>query len=389
MAEDHRSTQSLKILLGVSTILTALLASGLDGIKLPCPVGRECPQELLPLPHCNASQLADGRVEALCKILIKAPPLLFFIPSDPEVMTLDELLISDVPLAHNEVAVMSLTRVHVKKWDDFPLSSTNRYDCFISNSSSLLEHVALYSFMVFVRQLELSVTFPKPVKIAIANCSKAQESSKVHCDVYGFKRRFINNDSLPAPMKKFPSIALTLVLIYQWNVEHAVTSKINVTFSGRVKSIPSVALQIIAPFRFTRLVLYSWTRNVLLAKLESPPMRYRVCVAERDFIPGIPITENICRCISQSRVSLFVINAEFCRSRWCMFEMMLAQHRLFESERDEHIVFIKKGPIDESEITPMLSYLITSRTYIDVPQSGSDERLQDIFWLQLQVALQQ
>ncbi|XP_075547368.1 toll-like receptor 2 [Dermacentor variabilis] len=133
----------------------------------------------------------------------------------------------------------------------------------------------------------------------------------------------------------------------------------------------------------------SWTRNVLLAKLESPPMRYRICVAERDFIPGIPITENICRCISQSRVSLFVINSEFCRSRWCMFEIMLAQHRLFESERDEYIVFIKKGPVDESEMNPMLSYLTTSRTYIDVPQTGSDERLQDIFWLQLQVALQQ
>ncbi|KAL1423155.1 hypothetical protein MTO96_021522 [Rhipicephalus appendiculatus] len=133
----------------------------------------------------------------------------------------------------------------------------------------------------------------------------------------------------------------------------------------------------------------AWARDVLLAKLESPPMRYRVCVAERDFIPGIPITENICRCISQSRVSLFVLSAEFCRSRWCMFEMMLAQHRLFESDRDEHIVLIKKGPIDESQMCPILSYLTTSRTYIDVSQSESDERLRDIFWLQLQAALQQ
>nr|XP_037278533.1 toll-like receptor 2 [Rhipicephalus microplus] len=132
-----------------------------------------------------------------------------------------------------------------------------------------------------------------------------------------------------------------------------------------------------------------WTTEVLLARLESPPMRYRVCIAERDFIPGIPITENICRCISQSRVSLFVLSSEFCRSRWCMFEMMLAQHRLFESDRDEHIVLIRKGPIDESQMCPTLSYLTSSRTYIGAPESESDERLQDLFWLQLQMALQQ
>lgn len=131
----------------------------------------------------------------------------------------------------------------------------------------------------------------------------------------------------------------------------------------------------------------SWVRNILLVRLESPPIRYRVCVAERDFIPGIPIAENICRCISQSRVSLFVVSEGFCRSRWCMFELTLAQHRLFESERDEHIVFVQKNRVDEAQMGPMLSFLTKWRTYIDVPPPGSDERLQGLFWLKLQAAL--
>ncbi|KAL1446917.1 hypothetical protein MTO96_044448 [Rhipicephalus appendiculatus] len=42
-----------------------------------------------------------------------------------------------------------------------------------------------------------------------------------------------------------------------------------------------------------------WVLDVLLQKLESPPMQFRLCVAERDFIPGMEITENICRAIAQ------------------------------------------------------------------------------------------
>lgn len=71
-----------------------------------------------------------------------------------------------------------------------------------------------------------------------------------------------------------------------------------------------------------------------------------------------------------------------------MFELTMAQHRLFESERDEHIILIKMGDIDECDITPMLSFLMKSRTYIEVPRSGSPAKLFDLFWLQLQIALQ-
>ncbi|KAL1430320.1 hypothetical protein MTO96_015029 [Rhipicephalus appendiculatus] len=131
-----------------------------------------------------------------------------------------------------------------------------------------------------------------------------------------------------------------------------------------------------------------WVREVLLQKLESPPMEFRLCVAERNFIPGIKITENICRAIAQSRTSLFVISREFYRSRWCMFELSLAQHRLFESDRQDSMVFIKKNDVDESEMSALLQYLTKSRTYVQIPQDGSSETLYNLFWLQLQAALE-
>lgn len=132
-----------------------------------------------------------------------------------------------------------------------------------------------------------------------------------------------------------------------------------------------------------------WVRDVLLPRLESPPMQFRLCVAERDFIPGMEITENICRAIAQSRRSLFVLSHEFCRSRWCMFELSLAQHRLFESDRQDGMVFIKKNDVDESEMTSMLQYLTKSRTYVQLPPEGSRDAFNNLFWLQLQAALEQ
>ncbi|XP_077553995.1 toll-like receptor 6 [Haemaphysalis longicornis] len=131
-----------------------------------------------------------------------------------------------------------------------------------------------------------------------------------------------------------------------------------------------------------------WVHDVLLPKLESPPLKFRICVAARDFIPGIPITENICRAISQSRVSLFVLSPAFCRSRWCMFELSLAQHRLSNSERHDGLIFVKKEHIHECEMSNMLRFLTKSKPYIEVPPSNATERQNNRFWLQLQAALQ-
>ncbi|KAH9384589.1 hypothetical protein HPB48_026598 [Haemaphysalis longicornis] len=130
-----------------------------------------------------------------------------------------------------------------------------------------------------------------------------------------------------------------------------------------------------------------WDHGVLLLKLESLPLKFLLCYAERDFILGIPITENICRVISQSRVSLFVLSPAFCRSRWCMFELSLAQHRLSNSERHDGLIFVKKEHIHECEMSNMLLFLTKSRTYIEVPPSNVIERRNNLFCLQFEAAL--
>nr|XP_050035875.2 toll-like receptor 2 [Dermacentor andersoni] len=129
-------------------------------------------------------------------------------------------------------------------------------------------------------------------------------------------------------------------------------------------------------------------RDVLIPRLESPPMHFRLCVAERDFIPGLPIVENICRAIALSRTSVFVLSREFCRSRWCMFELSLAHHRLSESDRHYGIVLIKKNDVDESEMGDVVEYYVKSRTYVQLPLDSPDDAQKGFFWLQLQAALE-
>ncbi|KAL1423154.1 hypothetical protein MTO96_021521 [Rhipicephalus appendiculatus] len=147
------------------------------------------------------------------------------------------------------------------------------------------------------------------------------------------------------------------------------------------------------PFLWDAFVSYhnsdaEWVREHVVPTLESTLRRFRLCVAERDFIPGLPITENVCRGIAQSRKSLFVLSRQFCESRWCMFELTLAQHRLFESERENEMVFIRRQPMDDSSLCPLLRYLLRTKTYVQAPPEDAEESVHDYFWLQLRAALE-
>ncbi|KAK8764912.1 hypothetical protein V5799_032484 [Amblyomma americanum] len=147
------------------------------------------------------------------------------------------------------------------------------------------------------------------------------------------------------------------------------------------------------PFLWDAFVSYhnsdaDWVRDCVVPTLESSTLRFRVCIGERDFIPGMPIVENVYRAIAQSRKSLFVLSRDFCASRWCTFELTLAQHRLFESDRENQMVFILREEIADSEMCSLLKYLTKTRTYVQVPPVESDASVKDFFWLQLRAALE-
>ena len=72
----------------------------------------------------------------------------------------------------------------------------------------------------------------------------------------------------------------------------------------------------------------------ILDPLESGlngPSPYRLCWHSRDFIPGIPIMEQIARCIAESRKIIFVFSEHFSQSEFCRVELELAMKRYLSS----------------------------------------------------------
>ena len=58
---------------------------------------------------------------------------------------------------------------------------------------------------------------------------------------------------------------------------------------------------------------------------------YKLCWHSRDFIPGIPIMEQIARSISESRKIIFVFSEHFSQSEFCCAELQLAMNRYLSS----------------------------------------------------------
>ena len=52
----------------------------------------------------------------------------------------------------------------------------------------------------------------------------------------------------------------------------------------------------------------------------------KFCLAQRDFIVGMSIVDNIIRCISLSRRTVFIISHQFIKSGWCMEELIIAHN---------------------------------------------------------------
>lgn len=71
--------------------------------------------------------------------------------------------------------------------------------------------------------------------------------------------------------------------------------------------------------------------ETILPSLESGPSPYRLCWHSRDFLPGIPIMEQIVKTMAQSRKIIFVFSENFRRSEFCRVELELAMNRYMNS----------------------------------------------------------
>ncbi|XP_031723155.1 toll-like receptor 18 isoform X2 [Anarrhichthys ocellatus] len=129
-----------------------------------------------------------------------------------------------------------------------------------------------------------------------------------------------------------------------------------------------------------------WVRNQLLPCLESNGNSYRLCIHERDFMPGRWIIDNIIDNIESSRKVIFVLSQHFVNSDWCNYELYFAQQRAVGKTFGD-VILVLKEPMDPSSLPSKyckLKKMLSTKTYLEWPQQVSQ---QAFFWAQLKGVL--
>lgn len=154
----------------------------------------------------------------------------------------------------------------------------------------------------------------------------------------------------------------------------------------RARNIPLEELQ--RDLQFHAFVSYSehdsvWVKNELLPNLEKEDIK--ICLHERNFVPGKSIVENIITFIEKSYKSIFVLSPHFVQSEWCHYELYFAHHNLFH-EGSDNLILILLEPIPQDNIPSKyhkLKALMAKRTYLEWP---TEKGKRGLFWANIRAA---
>ncbi|OCT66618.1 toll-like receptor 2 [Xenopus laevis] len=129
-----------------------------------------------------------------------------------------------------------------------------------------------------------------------------------------------------------------------------------------------------------------WVRGELLHRLESCSPPYRVCIHERDFVPGKWIIDNIIENIENSRKIIFVLSHNFVNSEWCNYELYFAHQRAIGHALEDIILVVKEKVTMEDlpKRFQKLRKLLRTKTYLEWPL---EHTRQHFFWIQLKSIL--
>ncbi|KAG1665308.1 Histone H2B 3 [Nymphon striatum] len=153
---------------------------------------------------------------------------------------------------------------------------------------------------------------------------------------------------------------------------------------GAVRDVIPVALQ----YKYDAFVSYShsdvdWVMNNLIPNIETEELQMKLCLHERDFDIGNLVSENIFKSIENSRKTIIVLSNCYLTSKWCTFELHMAQHKLFDDSRDSLIVVELEKPA-KSLLDNNLKYVCRTRTYLEWNKSPMAQKY---FWKRLRQAI--
>nr|KAG5696804.1 hypothetical protein BaRGS_012827 [Batillaria attramentaria] len=124
-----------------------------------------------------------------------------------------------------------------------------------------------------------------------------------------------------------------------------------------------------------------WVRQHLMPELEER-LGLRLCVHERDFIPGKPIVDNIEETLQTSKKVLMVFSTDFARSQWCQFELTLCLSHVMDY--DDALLVVLLHDVPAHDMTSAMMAVLRTTTYIEWGE-GPDARAS--FWGRIKIAL--
>ena len=126
-----------------------------------------------------------------------------------------------------------------------------------------------------------------------------------------------------------------------------------------------------------------WVKNNFLPKLENQQTGLKFCVAQRNFMVGATIIDNIIRSINQSRKVVYVISQNFLKSGWCKEELLMG-HQESLSRGKNILICIFMPDIIQNQLPDRFRFILNHVTCIKWPR---DPAAQQVFWIMLQRTL--
>ena len=108
----------------------------------------------------------------------------------------------------------------------------------------------------------------------------------------------------------------------------------------------------------------------------------RCCVHQRDFKVGLAVTDNIVDALDKSKTFMIVLSRSFIKSKWCQFEVHLAQCKFFKERKSNTLLLIKDG-LKVTDVDRNMRHILKTWTYLRWPNHVNDR---DTFWKRLEAA---
>lgn len=118
-----------------------------------------------------------------------------------------------------------------------------------------------------------------------------------------------------------------------------------------------------------------WVMTKLRAKLEDEEEGERhlpLCLEERDWIPGVPLVDNLTQSIRYSRKTLFVLTEGYVKTGVFKLAMYLAHQRLLDENVDVIVVLLLEPVLQHSHFL-RLRRRLCGRSVLEWPQTAAAE----------------